>query len=82
MRIRMLVQMNEGARRDGEPWPVKGEEFELPTTEAAHLVAAGVAEEVEATEDAAEQDRDQEAAEQAPSRRKPRGGSRADGAGT
>lgn len=78
MRIRMLVQMNEGARRDGEPWPVKGEEFELPTTEAAHLVAAGVAEEVEATDE----DADQEAAEQAPRRRKPRGGSHADGDGT
>lgn len=69
MRIRMLVQMNEGAGRDGQPWPAEGEEIELPTAEAAHLVAAGVAEEVEATE-------------QAPRRRKPRGGSHADGDGT
>lgn len=74
MRIRMLVQMNEGAGRDGQPWPAKGEEIELPTAEAAHLVAAGVAEEVDAAEE--------EAAEQAPRRRKPRGGSHADGDGT
>lgn len=46
MRIRMLVDMPEGATRNGEPWPAKGEETELPTTEAAHLVASGVAEEV------------------------------------
>lgn len=74
MRIRMLVQMNEGAGRDGQPWPAEGEEIELPTAEAAHLVAAGVAEEVEATE--------QEATEQAPRRRKSRGGGHADGDGT
>jgi hypothetical protein len=46
MRIRMLVQMPEGASRNGEPWPAEGEETELPTAEAAHLVASGVAEEV------------------------------------
>lgn len=74
MRIRMLFQMPEGAGRDGQPWPAEGEEIELPTVEAAHLVAAGVAEEVEATE--------QETAEEAPRRRKPRGGSHADGDGT
>lgn len=74
MRIRMLVQMNEGASRDGQPWPAEGEETELPTAEAAHLVAAGVAEDVDAAEP--------EAAEQAPRRRKPRGGSHADGDGT
>jgi hypothetical protein len=74
MRIRMLVQMNEGAARDGHPWPAEGEEIELPTAEAAHLVAAGVAEEVEASEE--------EATGQAPRRRKPRGGSHADGDGT
>jgi len=50
MRIRMLVQMPEGASRNGEPWPAEGEETELPTAEAAHLVASGVAEEVEAAE--------------------------------
>lgn len=46
MRIRMLVQMPEGASRNGEPWPAKGETAELPTAEAAHLVASGVAREV------------------------------------
>lgn len=46
MRIRMLVEMPEGATRNGEQWPPKGEAAELPTAEAAHLVASGVAEEV------------------------------------
>lgn len=50
MRICMLVQMPEGASRNGEPWPGEGEETDLPTAEAAHLVASGVAEEVEAPE--------------------------------
>lgn len=46
MKIRMTVEMPDGAARNGEPWPAKGETVELPTTEAAHLVASGVAEEV------------------------------------
>ncbi|MEU9285967.1 hypothetical protein AB0D57_14885 [Streptomyces sp. NPDC048275] len=46
MRIRMLVEMPDGATRNGEPWPPKGELADLPTAEAAHLVASGVAEEV------------------------------------
>ncbi|MFF0136765.1 hypothetical protein ACFYRN_09990 [Streptomyces sp. NPDC005227] len=46
MRIRMLVDMPEGASRNGEAWPAKGEPVELPTADAAHLVASGVAEEV------------------------------------
>ncbi|MFE2300839.1 hypothetical protein ACFXAW_21950 [Streptomyces sp. NPDC059445] len=46
MRIRMLVEMPEGATRNGEPWPGKGKDADLPTAEAAHLVASGVAEEV------------------------------------
>lgn len=46
MRIRMLVEMPEGAARNGEPWPALGEPADLPTAEAAHLVASGVAEEV------------------------------------
>lgn len=45
MRIRMTVDMP--GTRDGEPWPAKGEEADLPTAAAAHLVASGVAEEVE-----------------------------------
>jgi len=48
MRIRMLVAMPEGASRNGDPWPAEGEEADLPTAEAAHLVASGVAEEVTA----------------------------------
>ncbi|MBC2903526.1 hypothetical protein [Streptomyces cupreus] len=46
MKIRMTVDMPEGATRNGEPWPAKGENVELPTVEAAHLVASAVAEEV------------------------------------
>ncbi|MFJ5804867.1 hypothetical protein [Streptomyces sp. NPDC093093] len=46
MRIRMIIAMPEGATRDGEPWPAEGEEADVPTTVGAHLVAAGVAEEV------------------------------------
>jgi hypothetical protein len=41
----MLIQMS--GSRDGEPWPDKGEEGDLPTAAAAHLVAAGVAERVD-----------------------------------
>ncbi|QYA94013.1 hypothetical protein KZO11_09970 [Streptomyces anulatus] len=47
MRIRMLVQMN--GTRDGAPWPSQGEEADLPTAAAAHLVSAGVAEQVDET---------------------------------
>lgn len=45
MRVRMLVEMPDGASRNGEPWPAKGVSVDLPTAEAAHLVASGVAEE-------------------------------------
>lgn len=65
MLIRMLVQMPEGAARNGEPWPAKGESAELPTAEAAHLIASGVAEE------AAAEDADQAPAEPRARRRKP-----------
>ncbi len=63
MKIRMLVEMPEGAARNGQAWPAKGEVAELPTAEAAHLVASGVAEEVreqdaeDGGEDAAEKPR-------------------------
>lgn len=46
MRIRMLVEMT--GTRDGQPWPAKGKEADLPTAAAAHLVSAGVAERVDA----------------------------------
>ncbi|MFE3762272.1 hypothetical protein ACFXPI_10965 [Streptomyces sp. NPDC059104] len=46
MRIRMTVAMPEGATRNGEPWPGLGEETDVPAHDGAHLVAAGVAEEV------------------------------------
>ncbi|MEU3667537.1 hypothetical protein [Streptomyces virginiae] len=48
MRIRMTVAMPEGATRNGEPWPALGEEADVPAADGAHLVAAGVAEEVTA----------------------------------
>ncbi|MFJ8804194.1 hypothetical protein [Streptomyces sp. NPDC102487] len=67
MRIRMLVDMPDGASRNGEPWPARGEPVELPTAEAAHLVASGVAEEVTEAED---QDAEQAPAEPRRSRRK------------
>jgi hypothetical protein len=43
----MTVEM--AGTRDGEPWPAKGEEADLPTAAAAHLVAAEVAEQVTET---------------------------------
>ncbi|MFJ3170636.1 hypothetical protein ACIPJK_07600 [Streptomyces roseus] len=46
MRIRMTVAMPEGATRNGEPWPARGEEADVPAADGAHLVAAEVAEEV------------------------------------
>ncbi|MET8172846.1 hypothetical protein [Streptomyces clavifer] len=46
MKIRMLVEMT--GTRDGQPWPAKGREADLPTAAAAHLVASGIAEEVRA----------------------------------
>jgi hypothetical protein len=49
MRIRMTVAMPEGATRNGELWPALGEEADVPTTDGAHLIASGVAEEVTAS---------------------------------
>lgn len=46
MRIRITQQQPAGAMLHGVPWPGEGEEIELPTAQAAHLVASGVAEEV------------------------------------
>ncbi|MER6834246.1 hypothetical protein ABT320_09640 [Streptomyces cellulosae] len=57
MRIRMLVDMPEGAARNGQPWPAKGGELDVPTADAAHLVASGVAEEID---EPAEQDTEEE----------------------
>jgi hypothetical protein len=60
MRIRMLVDMP--GTRNGQPWPPKGEVTEdIPTAEAAHLVGAGVAEQVD------------DEPKQRPARRKPSG---------
>lgn len=42
MRVRMRVEMS--GTRDGLPWPPKGQSVDLPDEEAAHLVAAGLAE--------------------------------------
>lgn len=41
MRIRMNVSMS--GTRNGEDWPPAGETVDLPTGEAQHLVASGVA---------------------------------------
>lgn len=50
MKIRMNIDIS--GTRNGEPWPPKGEVADVPTGEAQHLVAAGIAEEV--TEETAE----------------------------
>jgi hypothetical protein len=44
VRIRMTIEMS--GSRNGQPWPKRGETADLPTAEAAHLVASGIAEEV------------------------------------
>jgi hypothetical protein len=46
MKIRITQQQPDGAMINGVPWPDEGEEIDLPTNQAAHLVASGVAEEV------------------------------------
>lgn len=43
MRIRMKVEMS--GTRNGHPWPARGEVVDIPTGEAQHLVASGIAEE-------------------------------------
>ncbi|GGT43388.1 hypothetical protein [Streptomyces purpureus] len=44
MRIRMTVDMS--GTRNGQPWPPRGDIADLPTAEAAHLCASGIAEPV------------------------------------
>ncbi|MFE9886276.1 hypothetical protein [Streptomyces scopuliridis] len=44
MKVRMKITMS--GTRNGEEWPPKGAAVDLPTGEAQHLVAAGIAEEV------------------------------------
>lgn len=46
MRIRITQQQPDGAQLNGEPWPAKNDEVDVPTAQGAHLVASGVAEEV------------------------------------
>ncbi|QJT01785.1 hypothetical protein G9272_16935 [Streptomyces asoensis] len=50
MKIRMLIEQSEGAILNGEPWPGVGEVADVPTAQAAHLVASGVAEDATADE--------------------------------
>lgn len=45
MKIRMKVQMS--GTRNGQRWPEVGETADIPTGEAQHLVASGIAEEVD-----------------------------------
>jgi len=49
MRVRMRVTMS--GTRDGEEWPPRGAETELPDGEAADLCAAGLAVPVSDTDD-------------------------------
>lgn len=51
MRIRMKVGLS--GTRNGVDWPPAGEETDIPTGEAQHLVDAGIAEKVEEGEDQA-----------------------------
>lgn len=44
MKIRMKVQMS--GTRNGQRWPKAGETADIPTGEATHLVASGIAERV------------------------------------
>lgn len=44
MKIRMNVQMS--GTRNGQRWPAVGETAGIPTGEATHLVASGIAEQV------------------------------------
>ncbi|MFJ8866721.1 hypothetical protein ACIRD6_13325 [Streptomyces sp. NPDC102473] len=46
MRIRMKQTIS--GTRNGEEWPARGEIADIPTGEAQHLVASGIAEEVAA----------------------------------
>ena len=48
MRIRMKQTIS--GTRNGEEWPARGEIADIPTGEAQHLVASGIAEEVTDTE--------------------------------
>ncbi|MFD6275835.1 hypothetical protein ACFWFI_09710 [Streptomyces sp. NPDC060209] len=49
MRIRMKQTIS--GTRNGEEWPARGEIADIPTGEAQHLVASGIAEEVHAEEE-------------------------------
>lgn len=44
MKIKMTVEMS--GSRNGQPWPRRGETVDLPSGEAQHLVASGIAVEV------------------------------------
>lgn len=44
MKVRMLIDVS-GAR-NGQPWPPRGQDVDLPDDEAAGLCAAGIAEPV------------------------------------
>lgn len=44
MKIRMKVQMS--GTRNGKRWPKAGETADIPTGEATHLVASGIAEHI------------------------------------
>lgn len=52
MRVRMKVTVS--GTRDGEPWPTKGGEVDLPDDEAKHLLAGGLAEEPDSEPDVEE----------------------------
>ncbi|MET9705367.1 hypothetical protein [Streptomyces griseus] len=52
MRIRMKIAMS--GLRNGQPWPPVGQVTDLPTGEAQHLCASGIAEEVNDDPDAEE----------------------------
>jgi hypothetical protein len=50
MRIKLLAEIT--GTRNGEPWPKRGEEIDLPDDEAATMVSVGMAERADGGETA------------------------------
>lgn len=53
MKVRMKASIS--GTRDGQPWPERGSVVDLPTAEAEHLLAAGLAEDAKSSDAPAEE---------------------------
>jgi len=51
VKVKMLVDVT-GTRGDGQPWPARGEEVDVPDDEGADLIKSGIAEGVAEKRDA------------------------------